>query len=234
MEKGQPNVTNGDGTRATFSAWRESLGSPSLLTLVGELQGALAGCETVLDVGCGKLSPMRFLRGPRLVGLDGYAPDLEAARRNRTHNEYICGDVRALPKLFPGRRFDACVALDVIEHLPKEEGWRMLESMEALATRRVIIFTPNGFVPQKSKDGDLQEHLSGWTAAEMRPRGYQVLGLYGPKGLRGEYGQIKRRPRAFWVMVSLAAHYLHTRSHPQKAAAIFCFKRLNQGSSSSA
>ncbi len=233
MEKSQQNLTNADAGRAAFSAWRESLGNPSLLTLVGELRGALAGCKSVLDVGCGKISPMRFLPSAHLVGFDGYAPDLEEARRNRTHNEYIRGDVRSLRELFPGRRFEACVALDVIEHLPKEEGWRMLEAMEALATRRVVIFTPNGFVPQKSKDGDLQEHLSGWTADEMRPRGYEVRGLYGPKGLRGEYHRVKYQPRVFWVMVSLLAHYVHTRSHPEKAAAIFCLKRLDQSRSSS-
>lgn len=171
---------------------------------------------------------MRFLDEAYLVGVDGYPPALKEARGFGTHNEYVLGDVKAIAGLFPTRRFHACVALDVIEHLEKEDGWRMLEAMERLAERRVIIFTPNGFVPQKSKDGDLQEHLSGWTAEEMRARGYRVLGMYGPKGLRGEYHRIKYQPRVFWVLVSIFCHYFHTRVRPEKSAAIFCIKELKR------
>lgn len=194
--------------------------------LMGEVQRTLRGCQSVLDVGCGNMSPLRFLKGLHTVGMDGYPPALEEARKNETHDEFILGDVRSLDTLVKGRKFDACIALDVIEHLPKEEGWKMLDAMEALANRRVIIFTPNGFIPQKSKDGDLQEHLSGWTAPEMRARGYEVHGMYGPKHLRGEYHRIKRNPRAFWVLVSIAMHYLSTRAKPEASAAIFCTKTI--------
>jgi SAM-dependent methyltransferase len=212
--------------RARFGVFRESISNPSLLTLLAEIRSALQGCRTVLDVGCGNASPMRFVAGPHLVGIDGYAPALEEARRNRTHDEYILGDVKQLAELCQSRRFDACVALDVIEHLPKENGYQFLDALERLATRRVVIFTPNGFVPQRSKDGDLQEHLSGWTVDDMRARGYHVVGVYGPKSLRGEYHRVKYQPRIFWVLVSLFLHYLHTRSHAERAAAIFCVKDL--------
>jgi len=214
------------GTRNTFSLWRESLSKPWLAILVREIRRAFYDCKTLLDVGCGSDSPMRFLRQGELVGLEGYAPVLEAARRNRTHDEFIPGDVKLLADLFPVRRFDGCVALDVIEHLRKDDGWHMLENLERLATRRVVIFTPNGFLPQLSKDGDLQEHLSGWTADELRGRGYRVLGMNGPKSIRGEYHRIKYQPRAFWALYSILAHFLHTRAHPEKAAAIFCVKDL--------
>jgi SAM-dependent methyltransferase len=198
--------------------------NPSLLALMHEIRRSLKGCETVLDVGCGELSPLRFVHGVQLVGVDGYAPAVERARQRGTHDEYVLGDVKGLGTLFPVRRFDACVALDVIEHLPKEDGWRMLEGMERLATKRVIIFTPNGFVPQHSKDGDLQEHLSGWLPDEMRARGYIVVGMHGPKSLRGEYARLKHRPKVFWGLVSVLAHYLHTRRRPEKAFSLFCCK----------
>jgi hypothetical protein len=102
----------------------------------------------------------------------------------------------------------------------------MLDQMEKLAARRVIIFTPNGFIPQKSKDGDLQEHLSGWTPEEMRQRGYTVVGIYGPKSFRGEYHRISRQPRVFWLLMSYLCHFFCTRNNPENAAAIFCVKNL--------
>jgi SAM-dependent methyltransferase len=197
--------------------------------LVGQLGIALSGCETILDVGCGTSSPLRFIRRGRLVGVDGFEPAVAEARLLRTHDEYLVGDVRQLDHLFSGRRFDACVALDVIEHLPKEDGWRMLEAMERLAQKRVVLFTPNGFVPQKSKNGDLQEHLSGWTTAEFSARGYKVLGMCGPKSLRGEYHIIRRKPRALWALASLVVDYAHSRHHPESAAALLAVKSLTNG-----
>jgi SAM-dependent methyltransferase len=213
-------------SRREFSLWSQCKSNPSLLMLVKELRSVLAGCQTVLDVGCGNFSPMRFLPGIHLVGVDGYARALEEAQKNGTHDEYVLGDVKRIGELFRNRQFDACVALDVIEHLSKEDGWKLSEAMERLGTRRVVIHTPNGFLPQQSHEGDLQEHLSGWTAQEMRGEGYQVFGMYGPKSLRGEYHHIKYQPRIFWLMVSFVVQFIYSRNHPDSAAAIFCVKKL--------
>lgn len=219
-------------SRRSFSLAKASLRSPSLPMLVRELRTELRECQTVLDVGCGNASPLRFLTGGHLTGVDGYAPALEQARTSGTHDDYVLADVKRLSEHFSPQQFDACVALDVIEHLSKEDGWRMAQAMETLARKRVIIFTPNGFIPQHSHEGDLQEHLSGWTADEMRQRGYRVLGMYGPSSLRGEYHHIKYRPAAFWVVVSICGHFLRTRNRPERAAAIFCVKNLQRNSSS--
>ena len=126
---------------------------------------------------------------------------------------------------------DACVALDLIEHLPKDDGWQLLDDLEHCATQRVVIFTPNGFLPQHGHD-DLQEHLSGWTPDEMRRRGYNVLGFYGHKALRGEYHRLKGRPKVFWAVVSLLSQTLVARHRPEKAAAIYCVKDVSKPRSS--
>src|SRR5690242_9239367 len=122
-------VQSPSANRQQFSLWTHSLGNPSLLMLVKEFRRAFRDCSTVLDVGCGNWSPVRFLRTAHLTGMDGYLPALEEARKNRTHNEYVSGDVTQVSELFASRKFDACIALDVIEHLPKEDGWRMVEDM---------------------------------------------------------------------------------------------------------
>jgi SAM-dependent methyltransferase len=226
MQSAKPKSENPLQSRKPVNPWTQCATNPSLLMLMREVQSALSGCETVLDIGCGNCSPLRFLSGPKLVGVDGYAPALEEAKLNQTHDEYVLGDVKAIGQVFQAKQFDACIALDVIEHLEKEDGWRMLEDMERIARKRVVIFTPNGFIPQRSQNGDLQEHLSGWTAEEMRARGYQVYGMYGPKHLRGEYHRIKGSPRFFWVLWSMFKHYTQTRKHPEQSAAIFCVKSL--------
>lgn len=213
-------------SRRHFGVLKDTGGNPAFWEFVRQLRQTTRDCQTVLDLGCGDSSPARFLTNPTLVGIDGYEPSVKTARERGTHDEVVLGDVREADRLFAGRRFDACIALDVIEHLPKDDGWRMLEAMERLANKVVVIFTPNGFVPQQSKNGDLQEHLSGWLPEEMRARNYTVRGMQGPKGLRGEYAALLNRPKFFWGIVSIFGHFLYTRRCPEKAFSIYCWKRL--------
>jgi hypothetical protein len=171
---------------------------------------------------------MRTIGVPHIVGLDGYEPSVKEAKRLHTHDEMIQGDVRELSRYFQPKQFDACVGLDVIEHLVKPDGMKLMQEMEQIAARKVILFTPCGFLQQRhTANDDLQEHLSGWEPAEMAGYGYQVAGFLGPKKLRGEYHAIKGRPRFFWSLVSLAGHFVWTRNHPEKAAAILCVKELS-------
>jgi hypothetical protein len=190
---------------------------------------ALLGCKSVLDVGCGSSPTMRQLGVPRPVGIEGYKPSVDRAKQLNTHDDMIHGDVRELDRYFRPKQFDACVALDVIEHLAKPDGIKLMRDMQTIAAKKVIFFTPCGFLPQRhTTNDDLQEHLSGWEPAEMKKYGYDVIGLLGPKKLRGEYHVIKGRPRIFWGIVSLFGHFFSTRNHPEKAAAILCVKDLTR------
>lgn len=204
---------------------------PGVWPLLRELRRTLRDCHSVLDVGCGSSSPLRTLPAKMLVGVEGFEPALQEAKAHATHDELLLGDARGLRSLLGERRFDACVALDLIEHLPKEDGWRFLDDLEYVATQRVVIFTPNGFLPQRGQ-GDLQEHLSGWTPQEMRSRGYDVIGFYGHKSLRGEYHQLKHRPKVFWAVISLLSQACIARHHPEKAAAIYCVRDVSKARSS--
>lgn len=203
---------------------KQRLDPAQILTRLA-LRKALVGCETVLDVGCGKSMNLRWLGVKHATGIDGYAPDLEEARRQNTHDKLILGNVLALDNLFKPDQFDAVIAMDVIEHLTKEDGLRLMQAMEKISRCKVVLFTPSGFLPQYHLEkSDLQEHLSGWEAAEMKQHGYQVIGMLGPKILRGEFHLLKWRPKFFWGGVSLLGHFLWTRWVPPKAAAILCVK----------
>ena len=103
-----------------------------------------------------------------------------------------------------------------------------MRDMERIAKKKVIFFTPKGFLHQRRKtNDDLQEHLSGWEPSEMKGYGYDVIGMLGSKNLRGEYHALKRKPTAFWAIISLISQITWTRRHPDKAAAILCVKHLN-------
>jgi Methyltransferase domain len=191
------------------------------------LRKALADCDRVLDVGCGSSLTMRHLGVPHPVGIEGYQPTFEEAKRRNTHDELVLGNVTDLARYFQPRQFDGCVAVDVIEHLTKADGLQLMKNMESLARKKVVLFTPSGFLPQAHTDqGDLQEHLSGWEPDEMKSYGYHVTGLLGPRSLRGDHHVLKGRPRIFWGVISLLGHWFWTRRCPDKAAAILCVKTM--------
>lgn len=187
-------------------------------------------CETLLDVGCGRESPVgAFSPGlTRVVGVDRHAPYLEESRAAGIHHDYCQSDVLEIGQRFEPGSFDCVVALDLIEHLPKEDGLSLIRMMERIARKKVIIFTPTGFLEQRAyDDNSLQEHLSGWEPAEMRAMGYRVTGVNGWRRLRGERGQIRMRPEWIWRTLSLASRQL-TKSRPEHAFQMLCVKEISR------
>jgi hypothetical protein len=205
--------------------------------LFGRFEGAyprlleanvIGDCETLLDVGCGASSPIASFSGrlKRTVGVDAHDGSIEASRAKGIHSEYRLTDANDIDRHFSPGSFDCVVALDLIEHLGKEQGLELISKMERIALRRVIIFTPNGFLPQGETDGNvLQRHLSGWGVDEMRGLGYQVIGVNGLKGLRGEYARVRWRPTMFWERISNLTQLL-VEGHPEHAFQLLCVKRL--------
>ncbi len=190
------------------------------------LEVALADCHTVLDVGCGVESPLSQLRlrFDRSVGVDAFAPALAASQAAGRHDDYVQSDVLRLNEHFADNSFDAVVALDLIEHLRKSEGLQLLQSMERIARRRVVVFTPTGFLEQGAYGGnEWQIHRSGWTPEEMRAMGYEVKGMNGWKPIRGEMGQVRFWPEPLWYRLSLLSQPLIV-SHPERAFQMLCTK----------
>ncbi len=79
------------------------------------------------------------------VGIDIFEHSLEKSKKKKIHNEYYEIDYSQAEKSFEENSFDCVLASDFIEHLEKEEGYRLLKVVEKLARKKVIIFTPNGF-----------------------------------------------------------------------------------------
>jgi len=161
----------------------------------------LEGCKTVLDLGCGHHSPLQVCKIPFSVGVEMFEPSLLESRRMRIHSQYIRADIRNVA--FKPKTFDAAIAVEVLEHLSKEEGARLVSQMEAWASKKIILTTPNGYISQDPYDNNpLQEHRSGWNVEELRRLGFNVYGSAGLKWLRGDKGHVKYRPAFLWERLS--------------------------------
>jgi len=181
-------------------------------TLDSELSKGLSDCSSVLDLGCGPNSPLGALKFvAKRVGVEPFGPYLELARARGTHDEFHQKLITDLD--FEPNSFDAVIMIDVIEHMTEEDGLVAMKLAEKWARKKVVINSPNGFIAQKSLDGNpLQEHKSGWSYARMKEFGYVSRGLAGPKWLRQEVEaetmgddlltSIRFRPKMFWFIVA--------------------------------
>lgn len=210
-----------------FSRLKNLLVSIGDYPYYGLLSWELRSMQSVLDVGCGSNSPLVKVRKHFYsVGVDIHRPSIVVSRRQKIHDEYKIGNVFDINRFFKKQSFDAVVALDLIEHLPKEKGRKLLVKMIKLAKKKVILLTPNGFIQQIPYDGnEFQRHLSGWTIEDFKRFGFRVYGMRGLKWLRGEYATITWKPWLFWAAISTLSELL-VFFIPQLANQLFVVKDI--------
>lgn len=195
------------------------------------IENNLKDCKTVLDIGCGNDSPLKHLSKKfTLAGVDGYEEAIQESKKRKIHSKYYKLDIRNLSKKFKPNSYDAVVALDVIEHFHKKEGYKLLKDMQKIAKKKVILNTPNGYIPQHDVHNDLQEHLSGWTTKDFKDKGFKVYGMYGLKALRKYQAEIRLKPKFLWGMTSIATHFFITKHIPIIAFSLTAVKDLTQPS----
>ena len=193
------------------------------------MEREVKGCSNLLDIGCGSFSPVQtFNKKLYCVGIDAFAPSIEKSKTLGIHNEYHQIDVLDALEKFGPKSFDVVVALDLIEHLRKEDGLKLLEMMDKLARKKIFVYTPNGFLPQGDRENNpWQVHYSGWSPEEFGAFGYEVLGVNGIKSMRGEFAKPKLKPWFFWAFISdLTEPFVKYK--PSKAFQLLAIKRLDK------
>ncbi|MCX6762344.1 MAG: class I SAM-dependent methyltransferase [Candidatus Moranbacteria bacterium] len=204
-------------------------------TTVFCLKKELRDCESVLDLGCGSSSPLKYCKNIKYsVGVETFKAAIEESKKRKIHTEYIEKKVEEAD--FPENSFDAVIMIEVVEHLPENIGYAMLEKAEKWAKKKVIVSTPNGFLPQLALEGNpFQKHLSGWSIKTMKKLGFRCRGLSGFKWLRQEaplggagedfMASIRLRPRFFWFVIATLSQLI-TYPFPKYAFEVFCVKKI--------
>ena len=116
----------------------------------------------------------------------------------------------------------------MIEHLEKSDGFKLIQIMESIAKKKVIIFTPNGFLRQEGvfDSNPWQEHVSGWEINEMEKLGFTVKGHGGHKTLRGMRSKSSIILKCFGL-----AYHIYRRNlvlkNPKSSYQLLCYKEIN-------
>ena len=125
--------------------------------------------QSVLDVGAGwgKYGVLaREYAEPALVdAIDAIPP------RYPVYDHVFVGDIRDLDRVLPADAgpYDLALLIEVIEHLEKDEAWRVLDQLMRRA-KRVLITTPLGFRRQEVPDLPFENHRSGWHLSDFSRR----------------------------------------------------------------
>lgn len=191
-------------------------------TVVRQLRKELKGCSSVLDLACGSDSPLQFVKVPYSLGIDIFLPAIEESRKKGIHASYRQADVTVVQ--FEDSSFDAVMGFNILEHLSRDEGLKLIVKASRWARRKVIFCLPNGFLEQDAYDGNpFQVHLSSWSARDFQNLGFRVYGMHGWKLLRGRYGRLRLRPALFWLLVSDLTQVI-TYHTPELASTLFATK----------
>jgi hypothetical protein len=127
----------------------------------------VTACDDLLDVGCG-IRPQNLVPCKRHVCAEPHGEYADVLEQNG----FDVIRATANDAISQCDRFDTIVALDVIEHMTREDGERFIDLAQHSVRRQVVVFTPLGFMPQDGGNGvdawgmqgqQWQAHRSGWT-----------------------------------------------------------------------
>lgn len=134
----------------------------------------------IADLGCGKgingflIRLSRYLEGAKIIGVEINKDCIKFCNKYNIYDEII---KKPLPNLsFKNKSIELVLCTEVIEHLTRKDGLRLLEEIDRVCKGRVIITTPNIFF--QTQPGDTEDkHLSLWTIKDFQSRGYKVYGM---------------------------------------------------------
>jgi hypothetical protein len=140
-------------------------------------------CDSVLDVGTGLMSSLELVGCRVKLGVDAHRPYLQQRRVVDAVPTNAPADRQT--SLFVPGAVDLVTLIDVLDHFASEDARVVLRQAEAVAARRMVLFTPRGEFRQSGFDAfglggeEYQRHRSTWEPEDLAAIGYRVAVLTG-------------------------------------------------------
>ena len=162
----------------------------------GQISSIVAYCETlqpqsVLDVGVGMGQYGFLLRmnlenvhlfvvdgaaawqrdkadwRVRIDGIEGCATYLTPVH-DYVYNRMIIGEALAELRRLPDGAFDLVLAVDILEHFERDDGWLFLTECRRVCRRACLVSTPKDFMHQEIEANPLENHRSHWSQHDLQ------------------------------------------------------------------
>jgi len=89
-----------------------------------------------------------------------------------TYNKIMWGNALEILPTLADNSYELVLAIDILEHLTKEDGMIFVQHLKRIAKHSVLISTPKEFIPQEVEANPYENHLSLWTQTELNELGF--------------------------------------------------------------
>ncbi len=200
-------------------------------------RSSLGNPRTILDLGCGDGSFMKFIskgKDGQITGIDIFKDVVIKARASGAYDLVIQGDViKESRKLIKQKkRFDTVFSCQLIEHMNQKDGEELLSLINQLAINRAVVATPRGFVEAEDLSGHNphRHHISGWSIEAFSKRGYRVHGLGFKYGLpKSGISKINNKIIAYAFMIRTFLMQPFVYLFPSLGVGILAIKKFKRG-----
>lgn len=134
--------------------------------------------SSMLDVGGGSgivAHPFYYEMGCSISVLDAWHGYIDNGVKRPKPDYLTIGNALDTADIFGEKSFDVVQAMEIIEHMPKADGVKLVEVLKRVARKCLLFSTPHGYYKQPAIDGNpFQVHVCGWVAQEFDALGIEV------------------------------------------------------------
>lgn len=132
----------------------------------------------ILDLGCGYGNFGKLIKKNIKIPVKITGVDIWEKYRNRRwsyYNKIVIKDIKDFLRKNK-KKFDIVLLIDVLEHLDKKDGERVLKKIIKISRKAAIISTPVAKYPQKKVFGNpYEKHRYIWKESEILKKGFKRI-----------------------------------------------------------
>lgn len=139
--------------------------------------------SSILDCGCGYGTLGFLIRarkdgGAYIEGFDLYKPYIDKLKLLDIYDRVYEMDIMSIYNL--NRKYDYVFALEIFEHINRDEAFKILPILEGMCNKMLIISTPIGYLRQGvGEDGNIHQiHQSSYRPKDFKQLGYETKYIY--------------------------------------------------------
>lgn len=201
------------------------------------LRKAIGEAKTILDLGCEHGQLMQLLsegKDWKITGVDIYKKNINIASKRKKFVQVFIGDIVNISEklIKKKKKYDVVFCSQVIEHIDRKRGQKLLNLVERLAKKRIVFGTPRGFMEQPEiflGNNPHQVHKSGWSGEDFKKRGYKVYGI-GFSPIWSESGMARNTNKLFFNTLTVFGYLFSPIVYyfPILGAGILCIKIIRK------